>query len=358
MEEPIQRNHSNHPSLTQHKGAPAHMKILLTGAFGNLGMSTLHELLRQGHQVRCFVTRRNAHLLTARQFTGKIELFRSDLLQPAEHDAAVRDQDVIIHTAYIIPPVSEDRPDFARAINVEGTRNLLAAACKQPRPPKFLFVSTFQVFGTTQHLPPPRKVTDPMHAIDHYSTHKIACEEMVRASGLDWSIYRFCDIVPLALRKPHPIMYKIPLSTRFELVHTYDAGLAIANGMRNEQIWGKILLIGGGPSCQITYQEYLSRMLNMMGLGMLPESAFATKPYFADWLDTEESQRLLDYQRYSFDDIVQHLTRIFGHQKQLVSLVRPIARWWVLRLSPYYHHQNFAERSFIGDLPASFVESD
>jgi hypothetical protein len=29
-----------------------------------------------------------------------------------------------------------------------------------------------------------------------------------------------------------------------------------------------------------------------------------------------------------------------------------------LRLSPYYHSQNFAERPFIGDLPASFVESD
>ena len=334
------------------------MKILLTGAFGNLGMSTLQELLRQGHQVRCFVTRRNAHVVTARRFAGKIELFRSDLLHPSDLLDAVKDQDVIIHTAYIIPPLSEDRPEFAQLINVEGTRNLLAAACKQPRPPKFLFVSTFQVFGTTQHLPPPRRVSDPMQAIDHYSAHKIACEEMVRLSGLEWSIYRFCDIVPLTLRSPHPIMYKIPLATRFELVHTYDAGLAIANGMRNEEIWGKILLIGGGSSCQVTYSEYLERMLNMMGRGMLPESAFASKPYFADWLDTEESQRLLDYQRYSFDDIMRHLTRLYGYQKQLVSLVRPLARWWVLRLSPYYRRQNVAERPYIGDLPSLSVESD
>src|ERR1019366_4867156 len=136
---------------------------------------------------RCFVTRRNTHILTARRFADKIELFRSDLLQPAELVPAVKDQDVIIHTAYVIPPLSEDRSEFARRVNVEGTRNLIAAACLQPRPPKFLFVSTFQVFGTTQHLPPPRKVTDPMQAIDHYSAHKIACEEMVRSSGLEWS---------------------------------------------------------------------------------------------------------------------------------------------------------------------------
>ena len=334
------------------------MKILLTGAFGNLGMSTLYELLRQGHQVRCFVTRRNAHVVIARRFAGKIELFRSDLLQPSALAAAVQDQDVIIHTAYIIPPQSEDRPEVARLINVEGTRNLLSAACSQPRPPRFLFVSTFQVFGSTQHLPPPRKVTDPMQAIDHYSAHKIACEEMLRSSGLEWSIYRFCDIVPLTLRSPHPIMYKLPLATRFELIHTYDAGLAIANGMRNEEIWGKILLIGGGPSCQVTYREYLERMLNMMGLDMLPERAFATRPYFADWLDTEESQRLLDYQRYSFDDIIQHLTRLYGHRKELISLVRPIARWWVLRLSPYYHSGNVTETPCVGDLPPLSVETD
>ena len=37
---------------------------------------------------------------------------------------------------------------------------------------------------------------------------------------------------------------------------------------------------------------------------MLPENAFGTEPYYVDWLDTEESQHLLNYQRYSFDDII------------------------------------------------------
>ena len=30
------------------------MKVLLTGAFGNVGTSALEELLERGHQVRCF----------------------------------------------------------------------------------------------------------------------------------------------------------------------------------------------------------------------------------------------------------------------------------------------------------------
>jgi nucleoside-diphosphate-sugar epimerase len=312
------------------------MKILLTGAFGNLGLSTLDELLRQGHQVRCFVSRRKAHQRTARRFAGKIELIQGDIRQPADLAEAVRDQEAIIHLAYMLPPQSEDHPDLARAINIDGTRHLLDAARSLPRPPRFFFASSLDVFGPTQDQPPPRKSTDPVQPIDHYAAHKIVCEEMVKASGLPWTIFRFSDIPPLGLRHPHPIMFRIPLATRIEVIHPDDAGLAVANAMRAEEVWGKILLIGGGPTCQMYYRDYLGRMLDVMGIGMLPERAFGTEPFSTDWLDTEESQRLLNYQRASFDEIIQQLTRLVGYKRRLTRLVRPVARWYLLRMSPFY----------------------
>jgi nucleoside-diphosphate-sugar epimerase len=312
------------------------MNILLTGATGNLGMNALPELLRQGHQVRCFVRRPKALEHTVRNSGGKIELVQGDMQRPADLAKAVEDTDVIIHLAYMIPPGSEDHPDLARLINVDGTRQLLEAASSQFRPPRFFFASSFDVFGHTQHQPPPRKVTDPVQASDHYTTHKIACEEMVRTSGLQWTIFRFADVPPLGLRQPHPIMFRIPLSTRFEVIHPYDAGLAIANGIDSSEVWGRTLLIGGGPGCQILYRDYLWRMLEMMGIGMLPERAFGSDPYSTDWLDTGESQCLLHYQRYTFDDIIEHLTRIVGYKRLLTALMRPAARWWILRMSPYY----------------------
>ncbi len=312
------------------------MYILLTGATGNLGKNTLLELQRQGHKVRCLVRRTKPLEGIARRSAGAIELVQGDLRRTADLEKAVQDVDIIIHLAYMIPPASEDHPELAHSINVDGTRNLLAAASSQTRPPRILFASTLDVFGHTQDQPPPRKVTDPVQATDHYSAHKIACEEMVRASGLQWTIFRFADIPPLGLRTPHPIMYRIPLSTRFEVVHPYDAALAIANGICLNEVWGKTLLIGGGPGCQMLYRDYLGRMLEMMGIGMLPERAFGSEPYSTDWLDTEESQRLLHYQRYTFDDIMQQLTRIVGYKRKLTALVRPLARWWILRMSPFY----------------------
>ena len=304
------------------------MNILLTGASGNIGGSTFDELVRHGHKVRCFVRRRTALERTARHFPGKIELVEGDMRRAADLSEAVQGQDVVIHMAYMLPPASEDQPELARSINVEGTHALLDAAKSLTEPPRFFFASSFDVFGHTQDRPPPRKVSEPVQATDHYTSHKIACEEMVKASGLEWAIFRFADVPPLGLRSPHPIMFRIPLATRFEVIHTYDAGLAVANGIRSDDIWGRVLLIGGGPTCQMLYHDYLGRMLEMMGIGTLPESAFGSEPYSTDWLDTEESQRLLHYQRYSFDDIMQQLTRIVGYKRRLTALVRPAARWW------------------------------
>jgi nucleoside-diphosphate-sugar epimerase len=312
------------------------MKILLTGAFGNLGSSALPELLRQGHQVRCFILPGKKYKDLARRFAGQIEIVAGDMRNPADLQAAVQDQEAIIHLAYILPPDTEEQPEVAQAVNVDGTRYLLEAASSLPTPPKFFFASSLDVFGPTQHLPPPRKVTDPVQASDAYSAQKIACEEMVKASGLPWTIFRFADIPPVTMRSPHPIMYRVPLETRFEMVHTYDAGLAIANAMQTEAVWGKIMLIGGGANCQILYRDYLKRSLEIMGIGMLPESAFSQEPYVTDWLDTEESQRLLSYQRATFEDIMRDLERIAGFTRVLATIARPAARWWLLRMSPFY----------------------
>jgi hypothetical protein len=35
---------------------------------------------------------------------------------------------------------------------------------------------------------------------------------------------------------------------------------------------------------------------------------------------------------------MQQLARIVGYKRLLTRLVRPAARWWLLRMSPYYNH--------------------
>jgi nucleoside-diphosphate-sugar epimerase len=179
-------------------------------------------------------------------------------------------------------------------------------------------------------------VDDRLQRSDAYSGHKIDCERLVRGSGLPFCILRFADVPPIAVRAPHPMMFRVPLSTRIEVVHPADAGQAVARAMDCPAAWGRALNIGGGPGCQLVYREYLGAFLDAMGVDHLPDEAFSTEPYCTDWLDTEESQRLLGYQRRTFADVVGETAALMGARRPLARLFRPAVRAALLRLSPHW----------------------
>ena len=326
------------------------MNVLLTGAFGNVGTSTLDELLRQGHAVRCFDLRTPANERTARRYGDRIEVVWGDLRVPADVAAAVAGVDVVLHVAFIIPKMSatgiesELRPDFAEAVNVGGTRNVIAAMEAQPVPPKLVFTSSLHVYGRTQHLAPPRTVAETPHPIEHYARHKIKCEEMIRASGLDWAILRLAATFPLAL-KLDPGMFDVPLDNRMEYVHTRDVGLALANAVGSDEIWGKTLLIGGGQRCQHIFGDMVARIVGAMGLDMFPGEAFATVPFATDWLDTEESQRLLRYQTRTLDDYLRDMTRLLGPRLPFVRVFKSVVRRSLIAQSPHWRRHLARQRT-------------
>jgi nucleoside-diphosphate-sugar epimerase len=333
------------------------MRILVTGGFGNVGSHTLPELRCRGHEVRCL----SLPSLRARRLARRLGVptVWGDVSDPELTAAAVSGVDVVIHLAAVIPPRSDAVPTLARKTNVDGTAAVVAACRAQPTPPRLLFTSTFDVHGHTLRQTPPRHVDDPLVATDPYTEHKIECERLVRGSGLTWAIFRLVDVPVLGLRAPHPIMYEIGLDNRIEVIHADDVGLAIANALatppvRREgasqrgtseertgpnltnSVWGRVLFIGGGPSCQLTYREYLTRLLAAMGVDPLPEAAFSTAEYATDWVDTVDGNALLAYQRHTFDDIVGALRREVGWRRGLARLARPLVRAGLLRLSAHY----------------------
>lgn len=317
------------------------MNVLLTGAFGNVGISTLGELLQRGHTVRCFDVKTKTNIKAARRFQGRIEIAWGDLRKPEDVAAAVEGQNVVVHLAFVIPKMShtgvesEARPEWAREVNVGGTQNLLRAIKALPSPSKILFTSSYHVFGRTQHLLPPRLVSDPVLPVEHYSHHKVLCEQMVRGSGLTWTTLRLSATLPLKLHLD-PGMFDVPLDNRMEFTHTRDVGVAIANAIVNDQVWGQTWLIGGGLRCQYTYREIVSRNLNALGVGTLPDEAFGSTPFPTDWVDTVESQRLLNYQRRDLGDYIEEMKVAFGFRRYLIRPFRPLIRRWLLGKSPYY----------------------
>lgn len=317
------------------------MNILITGSMGNIGSSTLAALQGRGHRITCFDLPTRANRRLAKRLPTDVRMCWGDIRQAADIAAAVVNQEVVVHLAAIIPEMShtgersEGRPDAAYQVNVGGMKNLISALQAMPVPASIVFTSTLHVYGLTQHLAPPRSVHDPVKPVEHYAQQKVACETLLRESGLRWSVLRLGAAIPIKLIMD-PAMFLIPLTNRIEYVHTLDVGVAIANAIQTEEVWFKTLLIGGGERCQLRYGDMLNAFMQVLGQAPLPKRAFNTVDYSVDWLDTRESQQLLKYQQRTYDDYVHTLTALLGPWLPLVRWCRPVVRWLILSQSPYF----------------------
>jgi len=313
------------------------MKVLVTGGLGNVGRSCLAGLMQQKHEVRCLDLKTHANWKQAQKLTSKVDFVWGDLRQAGDVATAVQGQDAVVHVAFILPPASDEHPDLAQAVNVGGTTNLLEAMKGVAPLPKMVFISSFSVYGACQHKLPPRTASDPVQPMDNYNSHKVTCESMVKESGLDWCIFRLAMVPPKSLGGFTPKMFDTPPGQRTEFVHPDDVGLAVANAVTSDQVWGKTLLIGGGHSSQMYFRDFVGQMMEAMGIGRLPDRAFATTACaFSDWIDTTESQRLLHYQRHSFGDFTKEIAASLGPARYALRVLSPLVRWWMLSQSPYY----------------------
>lgn len=315
------------------------LKILLTGAFGNVGLSTLKELLKRNYDVRVFdiKNKRNSHL--AHKFKEQVDIIWGDLRNPRDIEIAVSDCDVIIHVAAIIPPLADKNPKFAEAVNVGGTSNIIEAMKKQPQKPNLIFTSSVAIYGDRTENPLIR-ITDPLNPNEHdeYAKQKVKCEELIRNSGLKWAICRLTYIVSTNKLQMDPLMFEMPLNTCIEICDTKDVGFALANAVENKEIWGETLHIAGGERCRISYKEYLNEMLDIFGIGRvpLPPEAFSTKGFHCGYMTTDKSQALLRYQRHTLDDYFNEVRKKVVFLHIFTVMFRPVVRKYLLNKSLYY----------------------
>ncbi|MFX1378898.1 MAG: NAD-dependent epimerase/dehydratase family protein [Promethearchaeota archaeon] len=316
------------------------MKVLLTGAFGNVGLSTLKELLKRNHDIRVFDIRTKKNKRLANKYKKEIEIVWGDLRDYSCVEKAVSDRDVVIHVAAIIPPLADKKPKFAESINVGGTANIIEAIEKQPKKPKLIFTSSIAVYGDRLENPLIRPKDSPNpNSDDEYAKQKLKCEELIKKSNLEWAIFRLTYIVSLNKLQMDPLMFEMPLNTSIEICDTNDVGLALANAVNCEEIWGEILHIAGGERCRISYREYLNEMLDIFGIGFeeLPEEAFRQdRGFHCGFMNTDKSQVLLNYQRYTLDDYFAAVRKKVAFSRFFTTMFKPIAQKFLLNKSHYY----------------------
>ena len=323
------------------------MNILVTGAFGNVGLSTIDELIKRNHQVRVIEIYNKNNRKIAKKYNSNLEIIWGDLRNYNNVKKAVEGQDIVIHLAAIIPPLADTNPDLAEAVNIGGTSNIINAIKKHRSRPKLIFASSIAVYGDRLENPL-IKVSDPLKPSkgDYYALTKIRAEKLIRESGVNFSIFRLTYITSIKKLKMDPLMFHMPLDTCIEICDTKDVGYALVNAIECDEVWGKTFLIAGGEQCRTTYKEYLNNMMEIFGLGrdFLPENAFEQKDFHCGFMDTSESQQLLTYQRHSLNDYYNEVRKKIGSKRYFMSIAKWAVRLNLLKQSYVYRRFKFFEK--------------
>lgn len=246
------------------------MKVLLTGATGFVG-KVLTQALLESHavpdiedtSVRALVRdpgSASAQALRSLPYAdGNLELVRGDILDPTSLAEALDDGavDAVIHLVGIIAERRGEGVTFQR-IHDLGTRNVVNATHNAG-------IDRY-VHMSAMGPGPDRKAV--------YHQTKWAAEEYVRASGLDFTIFRpsivygiedlFINRFAFFVRKK---IFGVPLPnfgrTKFQPVAVEDVAEAFAQALENRKSIGKTYDLGG-PNV-VTLREIITSIEDILG---------------------------------------------------------------------------------------------
>lgn len=151
------------------------MKVLVTGAGGQLGRELSRVLPERGHETVA-LTRQDLDITDRRAVEQALESHDTDLLVNA--------------AAYSGVDAAEDDAELAHEVNAFGPRNL--AVCCERRGCDLIQVSTNYIFDGRSDRP--YEPLDPPHPINVYGRTKLSGEEYVKRLCSRWYIVRTAGI--------------------------------------------------------------------------------------------------------------------------------------------------------------------
>jgi nucleoside-diphosphate-sugar epimerase len=326
------------------------MKVLVTGALGNVGPYTVGALLEEGHDVVAFDLATPRARKVAPELDARVRLVWGDITDPASLGAALEGVHAVVHLAAIVAP-DKAPPGLAKRVNVDATRNLIEQMQTSPTAKRLVFAGSQGIFGDVQDREPPLRIDTPVSPNDEYGRHKVECEQAIRQSTLQWSILRLAVAPPTRLiGYPHDPRKAFDFSAdgRIEFIHPADAGTAFARAVACREAIGKTLYIGGGEKCRMRGAQFTNEIMGAIGIGPIPAEAYLRSDvprYSGDWVDTEESQRLLHYQTRGMSELGADMRKHLGALVPLIRLFGPVVTWLLVRSSPHLKENRRAQSS-------------
>ena len=253
------------------------MTILVTGGTGLVGERLLPRLVAEGHDCRALVR-------LGKPIAEGVERIEGDLFDPEVLAAAVTDVTAIIHLAAVFRTADQD---LIWKSNLDGTRNLIAAAQAHAPKARFILASTSHVYG--EDGTHPGREDDRVDPVQAYPASKCAAEDLLRDSGLTWSILRFSFVYGdgdghIAALPGHMTQAGWHPAKRMSLVHHRDIATAMRLALTGALDGETVNIADDAPTS-------IYELVEMAGGEMPPSAAPLANPWHL-LVDNARARRL------------------------------------------------------------------
>ena len=85
-----------------------------------------------------------------KKFRKRINIVYGDVNDEAIVDALVKDHDIVIHLAGILPPFANAREDLVRIVDYEGTKNIVNSIKDYNPKCYLLYASSTSIYGNVE----------------------------------------------------------------------------------------------------------------------------------------------------------------------------------------------------------------
>ncbi len=248
------------------------LTVAVTGPTGDIGRSYLRALDRHKDVGRVLGMARRP-FDPASLGLKKTEYRQGDILDRDALTELFAEADVVVHLAFVIVGSQEE----TRRVNLEGSRNVFAAAAASERCKRLVYTSSVAAYGFHADNPTPlTEDVDPRGTDGHYySAQKAelegALKEALAGTDVEAYVFRPCivaggdalfliEVIPyvsLSEKMPGPVMRLLetmPIlrpvipdpGVPFQLVHTEDVARALVSGTLGRGEPGVYNLAGEG----------------------------------------------------------------------------------------------------------------
>jgi len=242
------------------------MTILVTGATGLVGARLLPRLVEAGADCRALMRGR-------KKAPAGVTAVEGDLADPASLVQAVKGVSVIIHLAAVFRTPDND---LIWKSNLEGTRNLIAAAKAHAPEARFIMASTSNIYNMDS--PRPGREDDAADPKMAYPASKLAAENELRKSGLSWSIQRFGFVYGdkdghLESLPKHAINAKWHPAQKMSMIHHRDIATAMKLALTGAMDRRIVNIVDEAPTS-------IYELVELVGETMEPSSEPLANPWY------------------------------------------------------------------------------